>query len=206
MKAQNMKKVPSALKWLAEKRARIAGECLSCDQTIEYLEGTLLEARSQLTFAETALAAAITRKERISLELESMDRVVQLYDAGIDPEQIGPINAWQGNYGKRGALREFLSETLRGKAPDYLSTRELELLTTNHFSLAFKHLAERKKWYDGSFRNTLKVLASQGLIERKTNQVSHSPLVGYWRWKQEPPKTLAELQRWKTVPTPPVKS
>lgn len=194
MKVPNMKKTPSALKWLAEKRARVAGELQSCGQTMALLEEDIPELRKRLTFAETALAAASARKVRLGAELGSMDQVVRMYDEGINPSAIEPINGWQGNYGKRGALREFLVETLRSRAPEYISTSELELLTVTQFSLVFEHPALRKHWYDGSFRGTIKVLANQGIIERSHNADTYTREIGSWRWKQEVAPTLKELR------------
>lgn len=194
MKAPTMKNTPSALKWLAEKRARVAGELQSCEQTIVYIEDELPELRKRLAFSETALNAAMSRKERLASELASMDQVVRMYDEGIDPNAIEPINAWRGKYGKRGALRGFLSATLQNRAPEYVLTSELELLTIAHFSLVFESPALRKHWYDGSFRGTIKVLASQGIIERSHRADISTYEVGSWRWKQDRPKTLAELR------------
>ena len=53
-----MKKTPSALKWLAEKRARVAGELQSCAQTVAHLTEDVPELRKRLLFAEAALANA----------------------------------------------------------------------------------------------------------------------------------------------------
>lgn len=158
------------------------------------LEEDIPELRKRLTFAETALAAASARKVRLGAELGSMDQVVRMYDEGINPSAIEPINGWQGNYGKRGALREFLVETLRSRAPEYISTSELELLTVTQFSLVFEHPALRKHWYDGSFRGTIKVLANQGIIERSHNADTYTREIGSWRWKQEVAPTLKELR------------
>lgn len=188
-----MKKIPSALKWLAEKRARIAGELKSALQLSEHLLEDVEEANEALETAKRLLEAARQKEVRALEELAALDQVVVMYDQGIDPSLIEPIKAWEGTYGKRGALRQFLIDTLQAAAPRYLSTKELEYATISNFSLVFEHPNERTHWYGGSFRNTIKVLASQGLIERKNNQVSHSPVVGYWRWKQEQTKTLAAL-------------
>lgn len=38
----------------------------------------------------------------------TLDSTVIIYDENIQPENIGVINGWQGRYGKRGALREYL--------------------------------------------------------------------------------------------------
>lgn len=194
MKDPKMKKIPSALKWLAEKRARVAGELQSCEQTIAHLEDDALELRKRLTFAEHSPATASSRRKRLSTELKSMDQVVRMYDEGINPASIEPINAWQGNYGKRGALREFLIKTLQHRGPEYVSTSELELLPIVNFSLVFEHRALRRNWYEGSFRGTLKVLSNKGYIERGASDDRGPQDPTTWRWKQDKPKTLAELR------------
>src|SRR5450830_1876544 len=137
MKAPNMKKTPSALKWLAEKRARISGELLSAEQVLARLTADKDLVLEELAMAQRLLDAAQCRCSRLKTEVVAMDQVVQLYDAGIQPDQIQPINAWQGNYGKRGALRKFLIETFKSESPAYLTSKELEILAITHFSLIF---------------------------------------------------------------------
>ncbi len=189
-----MKKTPSALKWLAEKRARVAGDLKSAEQVCQQISEDIEGAQQELAALETLQASAGLRQQRISKELAALDQVVVLYDQGIKPELIEPINAWQGNYGKRGALREFLLETLERSAPDYVSTKELEILTISKFSLVFELRALQAVWYRDSFRDTLKVLARQKLIERGPDQAKGSHLLGKWRWKQAGAGTLVGLR------------
>jgi hypothetical protein len=148
----------------------------------------------RLESARTMLSAADARLARLTGELAALDQTVVLYDNTLNPKNIAPINAWQGNYGKRGALRGFLVLTLRSRSPDYVTTQELEILTITNFSLVFEHRALRRHWYMGSFRGTLKVLLSRGLIERGSDDLRRSQETGTWRWKQETQPTLAELR------------
>lgn len=201
MKAPNMKKTPSALKWLAEKRARMAGELQCAKQVSKHLEADADELRKELETLELLIAAANQKQDRLRSEVAALDQVVVLYDEGITPSLIAPINAWQGNYGKRGALKNFLTEALRARTPEYLTTKELEILTITHFSLVFEHRALQARWCHDSFRNALKVLATQGAIERGPDQNSSTNQLGKWRWKQEVAPTLAEL-RDRVSPTP----
>ena len=194
MKRPNMKNTPSALKWLAEKRARVAGEMQSASQVAERLREDVANARESLQIAERLLEAASQKEARAAAELASLDQVVVMYDQGVDPSLIEPINGWAGTYGKRGALRQFLIKTLEAISPNFVSTKELEYLTISHLSLVFEHPSLQLDWYKGSFRSTLKVLAAQGLIERKHCKEQRTWAVGYWRWKREQPKTLAELR------------
>lgn len=204
MKAPEMKKTPTALKWLAEKRARIAGELQSADQVSQYLREDIEELHQQTAVIAEFLAAAEQKQERLRGELAALDQVVVLYDAGLRPDSIAPINGWQGNYGTRGALRAFLVETLKGRAPEFVTTQELEMLTISKFSLVFEHREVRLHWYKGSFRGTLKLLASQQLIERGHGKVNYLQEMGRWRWKQEVAPTLKELREAAGgVATPP---
>lgn len=194
MKAPNMKKTPSALKWLAEKRARMAGELQCAEQVSQYLESDADELRKELEMLERLLAAAKQKQDRLRIEVAALDQVIVLYDEGITPSLIAPINAWQGNYGKLGALREFLIETIRARSPNYVSTKELEILTITHFALVFEHRALQARWCHDSFRGALKSLATKGTIERGPDQSCTTNQLGKWRWKQEAPRTLAELR------------
>lgn len=194
MKAPNMKKTPSALKWLAEKRARMAGELQCAEQVSLRLTHDLAELSQQQTALEPLLSAANSKVARIRNEVAALDQVVVLYDSGINPSEIAPINAWEGNYGKRGALTKFLQSMIKGRAPEYVHTKELEISTITHFALVFEHKTIHRHWYAGSFRGTLKMLAEKGLIERGPDNFFGSNAMGKWRWKQEVAPTLKELR------------
>lgn len=194
MEDPKMKKVPSALKWLAEQRARTAGELRSANVACQSLLDDVHEVQQELAAMEKLLLIAQERRDLVTERLTALDKVVTIYDADIDPALIAPINGWQGAYGKRGALRAFLVETLKAKSPAYIATKELEKLTIAVFGLVFEHNDIQQHWYRGSFRNTLKVLAAQGIIERGPGNIAGAYTPGKWRWKQEKPKTLAELR------------
>lgn len=194
MKASIMKNTPSALKWLAEKRARIAGELQCAEQVSVQLAEDLVELRQQIATRESLLSAAINKVARIRNEVAALDQVVVLYDSGINPSNITPINAWKGKYGQRGALTNFLKKIIQERAPGYVITKELEIATIVHFGLVFDHETTHRSWYAGSFRSTLKALADTGVIERGPDNFFGSHMMGKWRWKQERPKTLAELR------------
>lgn len=194
MKDLKMKKVPSALKWLAEQRARMAGDLRSASQGCQSLQNDVHKVQQELAAIEKLLLTAQARRDRLTDKLAALDVVVTLYDADIDPAAIAPINAWQGTYGRRGALREFLMETLEACSPGCLTSKELEKLTIAEFALVFEHLDAQLHWYMGSFKNTLKVLASQGVIERGPEYFAGARTPSTWRWKQDKPKTLAELR------------
>lgn len=194
MKAPEMKKTPTALKWLAEKRARLAGELQCAEQVSLQLAYDLADLDQQITALKPLLSAANSKVARIRHEVAAVDQVVVLYDSGINPSDIAPINAWAGNYGKHGALTRFLQKMIRERAPEYVHTKELEIATITHFSLVFEHKTIHRHWYEGSFRGCLKTMVTKGLIERGPDNYFGSNAIGKWRWKQEVEPTLKELR------------
>jgi len=167
-----MKHTPSALKWLAEKRARLANDL---EQTRKFA----LELTQKAQVLETDLAA--------------LDRSLRLYDGRIEPANIEPVNGWQGNYGKRGALRQAVIEVLREISPEWMTTSNISTLICVKFGLDFPTWTARKLWYDGSFRSTLKKLDADGLVDRESDLDLEGPMVARWRWKDAGGLTLDAL-------------
>lgn len=197
MKTSVMKKVPSALKWLAEKRARVAGQLQASQQVHELVSAQAAALEKQLAGLKVIEANAAAKVVEHTQQLAALDGSVVIYDDTIDPETIGVINGWTGRYGKRGALREFLLATIQARAPEYVPTSELALLAIAEFSLVFEHSKLRKHWYVQSLRNALQGLEKQGRIE-KAPQTPFENMGGAgvqgWRVKQEQAVSLAQLR------------
>ncbi len=172
MKVLYMKKTPSALKWLAEKRARVAHD---------------------LAQTERIVAGLTERLEALRVDLAALDRTLGIYDPSIDPDAIGSVNGWQGKAGHRGALRGTVLKVLEDHAPDWVSTVNVEALVTMNLGLFFELPELRSHWYAGSFRSTLKKLVLSGLVEKDDDSGLPNGMVR-WRLKQEKVRTLAELR------------
>lgn len=171
-----MKNTPSALKWLAEKRGRLAHD-------LEVTQG---------------IAQDVNRRvQALQLDLEAMDRALTIFDAAIVPTDIAPVHAHR-RYGKRGALREAVVQVLKAHAPAWVATENIEALVCLELGLTFETPAVRKRWYDNSLTKQLRVLVAEGLVERHHDAAVHSSEVGRWRWKadgaNEGATTLAELR------------
>lgn len=157
-----MKKVPSALKWLAEKRARIAGQLQASQQVLELVSAQVDSLEKELAAMKAVKEHCTAKVAQHTGELACLEGSVAIYDDTIDPKEIGTVNGWAGRYGKRGALREFLLKALEFRAPEYVSTSELALLAMAEFSLVFEHWKLRKQWYNYSLRNALVGWSSKG--------------------------------------------
>lgn len=168
---KKMKPTPSALKWLAEKRARVAFD---------------------LQFNLTLLNELQTKVGALQEDLAAIDRSIALYDERIDPSTIEPVNGWRGTYGKRGALREAIMEFIANNAPNWVSTNAIETHVRVKFGLTFETPVVRKHWYNGSFRGSLKALAAAGKVERLDDPDAGPHEVGHWRLKHNGQR-LADL-------------
>ena len=158
--------VPTKLKQLAEKRARVSGE-LEAERPVNqsYL-GDVTALKEKLRVATAIFDKSNARFTRLQDQLAKIDADIIAIAPSVNPAAIPTIRAWSGRYGKRGALRDFLMDTLTQRYPDFVDTTELSKLVIARFTMTFESPRDRMKWYDSSFRNALKVLAKNSLIER----------------------------------------
>lgn len=156
-----MRKTPSYLKGLAETRARAAGDVLRYQQVLAEVTASLVNAQA---------------------ELAACDTLIRKFDERLDPNQVEPIRAWQGRYGKRGALRAAIVELLQERAPEPVTTTEVGWQMQLKFEILFAHWTERKAWMTNSIGNCLKKLVKEGLVEACHDTATNSGLVGSWRW------------------------
>ncbi len=168
-----MKNTPSALKWLAEKRGRLAHDLVQTRQ----------------------IAADVNaRVSTLEADLAAVDRAITIFDATINPERIEPVNA-HTRYGKRGALRDSVLAALKAHGVEWVATENVEALVCLELGLTFETPAVRKRWYDNSLRKQLKRFVEEGLVERQHDAADLGVETGRWRWlsMKRTPSTLAEL-------------
>lgn len=192
-----MKKTPSALKWLAETRARVSGQLQSAQATCELVRQQVASAEEKLASLRALESICDEQVTKRAKALEALDGSVVIFDKSIQPKSIGTIKAWAGRYGKRGALREYLHEVIKSRAPEFVSTSELGVRAVMEFSLVFAHYQQRRTWFRNSLRNALVALEQNGHIERSLDAceiIGGGTEVRGWRCKQESLQTLAELR------------
>ena len=140
-----MYKTPSALKWLAEKRARLANDAEQTTRMAEELRERSLKLQSQLA---------------------AVDETIRIYDSAIDPHDIEPVSP-QTRYGKRGALKTALVKILEENRTDWVSSLSLEAMLIARFGIRFESAAQRKRWRTNCLCSALKRLQVDGTAEHR---------------------------------------
>ena len=168
-----MARTPPELKWLAEKRARVAH--------------TLLVAAERARLAGAAV-------DELTLDLAALDRSIKRVDAGINPERIGAVNGWKGKYGALGGLRAAIVDSMREAGASWLSSTTIEKSVVAQLGLVFETPPERERWYVNSFANALSRLSANGTIERRPVAGKPYGKLAHWRITQHCQPTLADLR------------
>ena len=156
-----MRKTPSYLKGLAETRGRLAGDVQRYQQVLAEVTASLVKAQA---------------------EMAACDTLIRKFDDRLDPGLVQPIHAWQGRYGKRGALREAIIELLLEQAQATVSTTEIGWQMQLKFGITFCHPKEREQWINNSIGNCLKKLAGKEGLAEACHDRSNTGEVGRWRW------------------------
>jgi hypothetical protein len=169
----------SHLKWLINERAALAGALQSLHAREARAHEELRTVRRERQFCEERLAA--------------LERVLGLLTQGAALCAPVTVNATQGTYGERGALRRFLLDSLEASAPEPLDTFALTKLVIGHFGLPVTTGRARKAFADNKLRPALRRLRAQGLIEPvERRSVAGAGRVGWWR-RTPPQATLGAL-------------
>lgn len=167
-----MKKTPSALKWLAETRARTAHD---------------------LAESERVQAAVVARTARLREELAALDRTLTVFDPAIVPAQVQAVRGHRPDYGGMGKLTEAIGRILQAQAPRYVSTELLLVMLCAEFGLEFETPQELSRWRKNVVARRLRHMLDQGLVEREQDPDVWTVEYGRWRWREQAPQTLAAL-------------
>ena len=167
-----MRNTPSALAWLANKRARVAFD-------LSRTEAVSVEINERLV--------------RMRLDLAGLDRTIRVFDANLDPLKIELIQEHRYR-APRGALRSAILQTLRDGSPDWLGTDVIEAIVIAKLALVFDTKSSRKRWYDNVFRKQLKRFVAEGIAQRIYDPANHRADLGTWRFNPRDTPTLNSLR------------
>ncbi|QKD43250.1 hypothetical protein HF896_06335 [Alicycliphilus denitrificans] len=186
------KKTPPHIKWLLNERAMLQGVLrkmtnrrTAYQKRFEAAQAALEKRRATFLTAHLASEEALLRKiQALTLTLDSMA-------PEVSPDAVGPVNAWAGKYGQRGALTAFLKERLQEAYPNSLTVPEICLAVQQKFGLVTSTTFERKNLRE-TIRTRLRECRAQGLVE--TLHIPHSGTrASIWRWRRE--STTFEMLR-----------
>lgn len=155
---------------------RLANRLVAYKERLETAQAVLEQERVRLSSAQQAYEATAQKIQALTLTLDSMA-------PEVNPAAVGPVNAWAGKYGQRGALIAFLKEYLRHAHPDSLTLQELYVAVQLNFGLAPAIPFERKTLRD-SIRGRLCECRAQGLVE-SLHGSRRGARGSTWRWRGE---------------------
>lgn len=171
-------RTPPDLKWLLNERAALAGEVdkaavrlagvnektLQAEQRQTHLQGLSFEVHRYLTDKMASLAA--------------LDATIQIAYSEVNPSAAGVVHAWAGRYGRRGALKAFVIQSLEQVAPAPLTTTLLLCQVIRNFGLITEAGNERRRLRT-TVTHYLRGLVRQGQVEAIHNGTQSG--TGAWR-------------------------
>jgi len=185
------KRVPTQLKQLAEKRARIAGQILRFQAKVNQRGRVIDSLSKKLEEAIRDRDLAINKVAFLSIELQHCDETIKTRYPTINPANIDPIQGTKGGYGQSDSLRAAILSSLMGAKPGFLSMREIGNFVIARCSLVLNNDEARHRWERNSLRRALQKLVDAGRLEmidgRRENKLST------WRIREETQLSLSQL-------------
>lgn len=153
----------SALKWLANERAALAGEIERFDRRIAHLGALRDKVGAELAEAEHRVCRLETRRESASRTLDSRDSAIGHCDPRLDPTQIRAVDA-QGRRGSHGALKKAVLEELAIAGAEGRHWYAFAILLVDRFGLAVDG-PELWSWWHDMPDAALRRLRSEGKVQ-----------------------------------------
>lgn len=91
-----MRKTPSKLKQMAERRARIAGDFAHCKESNDALIEEVSQLHQRLSLVTSSLISSTEKLDRLTKELAALDESIMAFNPNVNPQSIDPIKAWKG--------------------------------------------------------------------------------------------------------------
>ena len=163
-------RTPPGLKWALNQRAALAGRAEKLGVKVQHFQSKL---------------------DAVQAEVEALDITISAMSSRVRPDALGTINAWQGRYGERGALKAFLEQQLRAAGKVGATTPELARAAQDTFGLVFETAVDWAAFRRCSVGNQLNQWKKRGLV-RVNYQAGPTGKTARWRWAEDGP-TLADL-------------
>jgi len=183
-------KTPPDLKWLLNERAALFGAREVSAAHMALLLTKLGKAEERFERLNASVEAAKQQMSTVDSRLAALDRTLGLMYSEVSPAALGMVNAWQGKYGKRGGLRDFLVRTLQKSYPNPVSMTLLTDSVAVEFGIPLSTRAQRMR-QQLSIRGQLRHLKEQGKV--KSLRSSNDGFPGMWLWVADQLPSLSEL-------------
>ena len=168
-----MVKIPSALKWMMNRRARLLGEIKKVEKRFEARESALqkelnrVESRAQ-TLRSRLLRVQSLRPQHLAVlqqNLTAIDNAMGQHEVMIDTDLIRPLkgqeNAWLLPHG---AMSRFILRALREADGEILCTNEVALFVAEEGKLNID--PEDFRSFKIAIRRRMRALHVAGLLKR----------------------------------------
>jgi len=182
-------RTPPLVKWLLNERAALLGQAERVLKRAQHLRAKVQQHEAVLNDLRKELEAAVAREQALRHGAAALQSSLELAEPRVCPDCVAPVRPWAGRYGKQGALKQFIRDTLAAAAPAPLSGAELKRRVIVKFSLDVRTPQERRSVKE-SIQSALHSLKDRdGVVERE----SFGPQQSLWRWK--PDLDFAQLQQ-----------
>jgi hypothetical protein len=182
-------RTPPALKWMLNERAAVAGRLSKAATRLQSLNSTVVDLQRRLETAQAKASAEVTNMAGHQGTLDALDASMSMMYQQARPDAGGTVNAWAGDYGKRGGLEAFVLGKIKNAAPTSVSSCDIRLEVAAYFNISATNFYD-KRCLRRSVIGVLTRLGRKGLIEPSCARTkANAP--GFWRLKQ--PTTLADL-------------
>lgn len=185
------------LKWLLNERAALAGKLAQLRErlpaqrkTAARLSGAATRYLGRAASAGARLIEMESQIPQLQARLHALDDTMRLVNERVDPTVAGTVNAWKGKFGERGALINFLRDTVREASPQPVSVAALLFAVEQRFGFPGVPSPGRKSLRD-SVRARLRELRDREdcVVHLPASPTTPQPS---WQWKQPP--SLKDLQ------------
>ena len=180
-----MVKIPSALKWMLTRRARLMGERQRLESRlpslVARLESEIAAMERRLTSCRQRLAIARQygpeRLKTLDVDLAAIDVSIRLYGVEIDPSKLSPIRGqykgWAMDYGQ---MTRLILRALSEAGGAELTTTEVALILSSQADMAMPD--NEFQDFRIRVRRRMRRLAAIGAIRRV--HVANTSLEGRW--------------------------
>lgn len=176
-------RTPPDLKWLLAERAALLGRLGKQHVHTLALQADVAQAELAAEAARELLRQHLDRQRESERLVEALARTVALAHPLVDASELGPVNAWTGQFGQRGALIRFLRQAIEAAGPAGCTTSQLLKEVQDAFGLCIGNLDEWQA-LRGTVRGRLRELRDQHRAITSTRAGPGLTAPAVWRSSQ----------------------